>query len=68
MDLWKCCAFFRGTFYRDERMQMGRVASANTGQPTSQLIVAILVEDAWKLTPTMISSGNMHPAKARWIQ
>lgn len=67
-DLWKCCPFFNGHFYRDERMQMGRVASAHTGQRTFQLIVAIMNEDAAAQTDLLMARSALHPAKARWIR
>lgn len=66
-DIWKCFEFFRGVFYRDERMQMGRVASAHTGQRTSQLITAAMKEEADKLTEQTRISGAMHPTKVEWL-
>lgn len=67
-DLWKCCACFKGAFYRDERMQMGRVASAHTGQRTSQLIAAVLNKEVSDRTARLLDLGRLHAAKAELIR
>lgn len=67
-DLWKCCALFNRAFYRDERMQMGRVANALTAQRTSQLITVVLNKEVASRTEWLLSDGAMNPTKAAWIR
>lgn len=49
-------------------MQMGRLASAHNWQSTSQLIVAVMNEEASAKTARLMAHGALHPSKSRWIQ
>lgn len=65
VEIWKSCSLFKGTFYCDERMKMGRVASGQTRKRTSQIIFAIMKKDAAKLTAQGIETGRMYPEKVK---
>lgn len=46
---------------------MGRVASAQTGQRTSQLVVAVMNDKSAALTHQSMRAVSVHPSKAAWI-
>lgn len=59
---------FSGVFCRDERMQMGGVASAHFRQRTSKLTTAILNQEIESRTEQHVTKGDLCPAGVEWMQ